>query len=156
MAKWPPHKAFDQKKKNVAFQKYLEDGKTSVNYTNLQKSKAELTNATNFSKNKYFKRPAHKRNNPRTSSKTFWSIIKTFLVNDTLDSNFVEKANIFNDFFSRQCQPMSNDRALPLTFSFQTTNWLSNVNIRTKKISKIIQSWDQNKAHGHDEYVDRQ
>ena len=41
----------------------------------------------------------------------------------------MEKANIFNDFFSRQCQPKSSDSTVLLTFSFQTTNQLSNVNI---------------------------
>ena len=38
-----------------------------------------------------------------------------------------------------------------LNFSFETTNRLSNINIRPKKISKIIQTLDQNKAHGHDD-----
>ena len=140
------------KKKNVAFPKYLKKGKTSVNYINMQTSKAELTNAINLSKNKYFKGLGdelnnNKPNNPSTSSKTYWSITKTFvnrkkapmiippwLVNDKLVSNFVEKANIFNDFFGRQCQPLSNDSALPLTFSFETSNWLSNFNIRPEKI----------------------
>ena len=42
------------KKKNVVFQKYLKDGKTGVNYTNLQTNKAELTNAINLSKKHIF------------------------------------------------------------------------------------------------------
>ena len=42
------------KNKNVVFQKYLKDGKTGVNYTNLQKNKAELTNAINLSKKHIF------------------------------------------------------------------------------------------------------
>ena len=46
---------------------------------------------------------------------------------------------------------MSIDSTLPLTISFETTNRLSNVNIRPEKISKIIQTLDQNKAHGHDD-----
>ena len=54
------------KKKNVAFKKYLKDGKASVNYINLQTSKAELTNAINLSKNRYFKRLGDKLNNPNT------------------------------------------------------------------------------------------
>ena len=54
-------------------------------------------------------------------------------------------------FFSRQYQPMSNDSTLPLTFSLETTNRLSNVNIRLEKISKIIQALDQNKAYGYDD-----
>ena len=41
----------------------------------------------------------------------------------------MEKASIFNNFFSRQCQPKSSDSTLLLTFSFQTTDQLSNVNI---------------------------
>ena len=45
---------------------------------------------------------------------------------------------------------MSNDSTLPLTFSFETKR-LSNVNIRPEKISKFIQTLDQNKAHGHDD-----
>ena len=72
------------------------------------------------------------------------------LVNDKLISSFVEKANNFNDFFGRQCQPMSSDSTVPLTFSFEATNRLSNVNIRPEKISKIIQTSDQNKDHEHD------
>ena len=53
-------------------------------------------------------------NNPSTSTKTYWIILKTFLnsrkvsisplllVNDTFVTNyiFLEKANIFNEFFS--------------------------------------------------------
>ena len=54
-------------------------------------------------------------------------------------------------FFSRQYQPMSNDSTLPLTFSLETTNRLSNVNIRLEKISKIIQALDQSKAYGYDD-----
>ena len=47
--------------------------------TTLQKSKAELTDAINLSKNKYFKHFGDKLNNPSTLSKTYWSIIKTFV-----------------------------------------------------------------------------
>ena len=46
---------------------------------------------------------------------------------------------------------MSNDSTLSLTFSFETTNRLSTVNIRSGKISKIIRTLDQNKAHGHND-----
>ena len=53
---------------------------------------------------------------------------------------------IFLDFFL-----MSNDSTLPLTLSFKTTTRLSNLNIRPKMISKIIQNLDQNKVHGQDD-----
>ena len=61
-------------------------------------------------------------------------IVTPLLANHKIVSNFVENANIFNDFFNRQYQPMSSDRTHPLTFSFETTNRLSNVNIRLEKI----------------------
>ena len=42
---------------------------------------------------------------------------------------------------------MPHDSTLPLTFSFETSNRLSNVNIRPEKISKIIQTLDQNNGY---------
>ena len=45
--------------------------KTNVNYTNLQTSKAELTDAKNLSKKKHFERTGDNLNNPGTSSKTY-------------------------------------------------------------------------------------
>ena len=50
---------------------------------------------------------------------------------------------------------MSNGSTLPLTFSFETTNRLSNVNSRLEKISKISQTLGQNKIHGQDEITVR-
>ena len=79
------------------------------------------------------------------------SVISPLLINNKLISNFVEKSDIFNGLFSRQCRPMSNDSTLPSTSSFKTTNQLSTVNIIPEKISKIIQTLDQNEVHGHDE-----
>lgn len=52
------------KRKNAIFQKYLKYGKTNADYTNLQASKSELTDAINVSKIKYFKRLDDKLNNP--------------------------------------------------------------------------------------------
>ena len=62
-----------------------------------------------------------KLNNPKSSAKTYWSIIKFFyndskiplippsLVNNKLVSDFTKKKeNLFNDFFAAQCTPLSN------------------------------------------------
>ena len=58
-----------------------------------------------------------KLNNPSTSAKTYWSILKTFYngkkvplipplqIGNTLVSDFKMKANIFNKFFASQCVP---------------------------------------------------
>lgn len=63
-------------------------------------------------KNKYFKRLVDKLKNPTTSSKPYWSIIKSFLitgvsppilVNDKIMANLMREANIFNEFFNKRC-----------------------------------------------------
>ena len=94
--------------------------------------------------------------NPSTSSKSYWSILKTFvngkkipiipplLVNDKFVTNFFEKANLFNEFFSKQCQP------LPKSNTYHTENRLNDITFDNKKLLKIIQSLDANKSHGYD------
>ena len=61
-----------------------------------------------------------KLNDPHTSAKSYWSILKTLyngkkiplippiLISNKLVSNFKEKANHFNAFFASQCTPVSN------------------------------------------------
>ena len=87
------------------------NGRLAVDRARLQKAGAELLNIIKSSKENFYNNLAKKLNNPNTSSKTYWSIMKTFvngkktliipplLVNNNLFSNFREKANIFNDFF---------------------------------------------------------
>ena len=65
-------------------------------------------------------------------------------------TNFKDKANIFNDFFSKQCQHIPKNSTLPSIQSFETSNRLSTVDIDSKKILKLIQSLNSNKAHGRD------
>ena len=73
-----------------------------------------------------------KLNDPKTSVKTYWSILKSLyndskiplipplFVNNKVVSDFIEKANIFNDFFSTQCTPLSYNIVLPSAISFKT------------------------------------
>ena len=105
-----------------------------------------------------------KLNDPKTSAKAYWSILKTLyngkkiplipqmLVNKKLISNFKEKSNHFNAFFASQCTSVSNDSALP-----STTNSVSNVNVQFKEqdILKVIRSLNYNEAHGYDDISTR-
>lgn len=55
----------------------------------------------------------------------------------------MEKANnlpAFNNFFKKKCQPIPNDSKLPSTLSFETTDYLSAIDIRKEKIWTIIQT----------------
>ena len=94
--------------------------------------------------------------------KTYWSILKSFvngkkiplippiLVKDQLVTNFLEKANLFNEFFTQQCNTIENDSTLPSDLVFETTERISSFDISKDDITKIIRSLDPNKDHGHD------
>ena len=100
--------------------------------------------------------------NPRTSPKTYWSILKTFLNNKNISCippifhenkfiiDFKQKAEIFNNFFSKQCSLINNTSKLPTVYSKKTDKLLSEITFTCDDITKIIQNLDPNKAHGHD------
>ena len=95
--------------------------------------------------------------------KTYWAILKTFvngskiplipplLVDNKLVTDFLDKANLFNNFFAKQFTPISNDSTVPVNINFETRERLSSLGFCIDDIVKIIRSFDQNKAHGHDE-----
>ena len=70
---------------------------------------------------------------PTISPKAYWSILKTFLNNKKIPcippiyhnnnyiTDFKEKAQIFNDFFAKQCTLVENTSKLP-TDSFKRAN----------------------------------
>ena len=112
--------------KNEIFKKYLKGGRPDSVYENLQTITWDLTEAVSSSKNVYCEPLANKVNHLNTSAKAYWSIIQTLfnskkvplippvLVNNNLVSSFKDKAYMFNDFFSKQCQPIPNNNTLPL------------------------------------------
>ena len=71
------------------------------------------------------------------------------LVKDELVTNFLENANLFNEFFTQQCNAIENVSTLPNDLVFETTERISSFDISKGYISKIIRSLDPNKAHGH-------
>ena len=111
-------------KKNHLFKSCMGNGRLAVDRVRLQKAGAELINTIKSPKENFYKNLAKNLNDPNTSSKTYWSIMKTFvngkktsiipplLVNNNLMSNFREQANIFNYFFVQQCQPIANNSIL--------------------------------------------
>ena len=77
------------------------------------------------SKDDYRKQLARKLTNPKTSSKTYCSILKTFyngkkvplippvVINNKLEPDFKRKADHFNKFSASKCTPLKNDSVLP-------------------------------------------
>ena len=102
-----------------------------------------------------------KLNNRKTSSKTYWSILKIFyngrkipilppiLKEDKLESNFKIKANYFNSFFASQCTPLMNNSKLPDKINYISVARLTSIKFDNNDILKITRSLNVNKAHGH-------
>ena len=75
---------------------------------------------------------AKKLSDPKTSSKTYWSILKTFyntkkvpiippiLIENKLETDFLKKANYFNMFFASRCTPLSNSSSLPSSLDLES------------------------------------
>ena len=109
----------------------------------------------------FFFRISEKLNNPNTSRKCYWSLIKTLLNGEKVpcappiyDNNryvtdFKEKCQLFNSYFSEQCTLLKTISILPNTRSKHTNNILDTIIFSKKDIYKIIKNLDPNKAHGH-------
>ena len=148
-------------RKNYLYQRQRKSG--SIDYTFLNVLTIDITNAISSSKLKYHERLANKLNDPKTYPKTYWFILKTFvnaskiplvpplLVENKLVTDFFDKANVFYNFFAKQCTPIFNNSKIPVNIDFETREKLSSFEFCVDGIVKIIRSLDQNKAHGHDE-----
>ena len=98
---------------------------------------------------------------PPTSPKAYWSIWKTVLNNKKIPcippiyhnnnyiSDFKGKAQIFNNFFAKQCALVENTSKLPID-SFKRTNKLLSIILFKDDIAEIIKNLNPNKAHGFD------
>ena len=134
----------------------------SNNFIELQNLSSEICEMISVRKEEYYTHLSKKLNNPDTSSKTYWSILKSFykgnkvplipplLVDNKFVSEFSKKPNLFNDFFSSQCTPLSNNSVLPSNKHFLTDKRLTTIDFNKTDIIKIIRNLNVNKAHGHD------
>ena len=132
-------------------------------FLELQRVTSEVADLIIAKKDEYYNRLSKKLNDPNTSTKTYWSILKTFyngkkipvipplFIEDTFISNFKSKANHFNKFFSFQCNPLINGSQIPSTILYLTNEKISTVEFDNDDIIKIIRALDINKAHGHDD-----
>ena len=73
------------------------------------------------------------------------------VVGNQLVTDFLVKANLFNDYFSQQCTTVDNDSSIPPNITFAMKQKLPTFEICTDNIVKIIKSLDPNKAHENNE-----
>ena len=95
--------------------------------------------------------------------KAYWAILKSFTnwkkipiilplhIYDQIVTNFNEKANNFNKYFSNQCSVIDNSSKLPTDQTPYTASLLSSIDIKDSDILNILKSLDASKAHGHDD-----
>ena len=65
-------------------------------------------------------------------------------------TNFQEKADLFNSFFSNQCSLLNSCTTLPTNPRYATDKRLYKINFTADNTEKIIVSLNSNKAPGHD------
>ena len=129
-------------------------------FKNLQN---HLNQSIQIAKQNYVNKIAQRLGDPNTSSKCYWSLLKTLLNGkkipcipplfhgDKFIVDFLEKSEIFNSFFADQCSPISNGSVLPSELPLRIGSSLSSCHFTKDGILRIINNLDPNKAHGHDE-----
>ena len=126
-----------------------------------------LNQSIQIAKQNYVNKIAQRLCDPNTSSKCYWSLLKTLLNGkkipcipplfhgDKYIVGFQEKSEIFNSFFADQCSPISNGSVLPSELPLRTDSTLSTCHFAKEYILRIINNLDPNKAHGHDKISTR-
>ena len=103
------------------------------------------------------------REGTQTILKSYWSILKTFLIppapltqcippllhQNKFIIDFKEKVEMFNNFFTDHCSVLRNKSELPATLKKQTKTResLTTIGVSVDDILKISQNLDPNKAH---------
>ena len=146
----------------IAYKFFNTNNKNYDSYLKLQTISTKLSEVILKRKNDYHRKLSDKLNDPETSAKAYWSILKTLyngkkiplilpiLVNNKLISNFKEKANYFNNFFTSHCILISNGSVLSNSSNSVSNVSLSSIHFEDQDILKIICSVN-NKAYGYDD-----
>ena len=149
------------RKKNRLYKRYIANGCSAEDLISLNNQSLYCSDLISSSKKRHFNILATKLNDPLLGPKTYWSILNGFLgkakiptippllVTDSFETNFLTKANIFNDHFSNQCNVFNNGSTLP-DFSYKNNSRIDNVIINSNSIIKIIKDLNPTKAHGWD------
>ena len=128
--------------------------------TSLNNQSIYCADLISSAKDIHYKKLANKLNDPLLGPKAYWSILNGFLdkgkippplfVNNSFETAFLKKANIFNNHFANQCTVLNNDSGLPeLTFGSDCR--INDFLIQHDNVIKIIRDLNPAKAHGYDD-----
>ena len=102
------------RRKNRLYRKFISGGQKKEDETNLTEATNMVSELISSAKESYFVKMGCKLNDPQTSPKAYWSILKRFLnkvkipeippllIDNVFVTNFKTKADIFNEYFSTQ------------------------------------------------------
>ena len=148
-----------------AYKKYKNRGYPAEMKNEVDGLRKLYTDLIETSKNNYLKTQGYKLLT-NTASKKYWHILKGFIssyvvpvipplkLNNVFVSDFQQKAEEFNKYFSDQCTLLDNDSTLP-HFTLLTNKKLSNCHISETRIHEILSKLDINKSHGCDNISSR-
>ena len=124
--------------KNIAKKCYFENNKDILLFRRFQSIQNLLTAAIEKSKGQFYSRFSTKLMDPTISPKAYWSILNINNIkipcippiyhNNNCITDFKDRAQIFNNFFAKQCTLVENISKRP-TDSFKKTNnplWTNN------------------------------
>ena len=140
--------------KNQFYKRFIQSNKTLLYINQFKVLQGKLGFLIEKSKNNYYSKLSQKLSTKATSSKAYWSILKTSLNDKKIlrippvfhDNKFAidfrEKAKLFNTFFAEQCSLPKNNSQQPKYLLFLTEKLLSNAQISNENIIKIINNLD--------------
>ena len=149
------------RKKTRYYKNFIRRGRCEDDRIALEDVTRHFSELISSSQNSYFSKLAGKLNDPLLAPKAYWSILNRFLgkkkiplipplfLNGNFVSDFKEKADLFNSFFSKQCTILDNDSTLP-AFLPVTNTRLTTFEVHQDNIKEILKSLQTNKAHGWD------
>ena len=140
------------KLKHKLYHRYLRHKRNNEDFAKLEDLHNEIDNLISESKREYYQDNNRRLNDPLTSSKTCWSIMKIFfngkdvplipllLFDGAFVTDFQKKANICNSFFAKQCKLVSGNTALPIEFTYKTEESIQSITFSESDVIKIIRA----------------
>ena len=150
------------KERDSCYSKYQSQGRRVEDLHIVTSLTDKINEQISNNRKSYFLNLSNQLNDKCLNPKKYWTLLRSFyngrkvpLISPILKGNkyvsdFKEKANYFNEFFSLQCSPVVNSSVLP-DKSYLTASSLESITISGSDILKTIRSLDINKAHGHDD-----
>ena len=125
--------------KNQLYKINTKNGYKCNDYLQLKETAVLVSQVIAKRKEDYLNIIASKLNNPKTSAKAYWSILKTFyngkkipvipppLINIELIPDSKVKANHFNSFFASHCTPLNNNSKVSGSHTYIADSKLSSI-----------------------------